>query len=423
MEDKLHIKELRISNFKGARSVTIYPTEVNEVAGENGSGKTSVLDAIVAALAGKRGIDPKPLTDGAVRGSVELVLGDLLVKRTFTEKGGGQLTVTRDGEKVPGGAQTTLDELVGEFSFDPLEFSCLSPAMQAAKLRDLAGPEWNLRLTELDACISTLELERLDVGRDIKKCGAIPALQPVEPVDIDALVTERAAIAAHNAQQDNLTEARARATGSIKQGQLDTQRLEAEIARLQDQFVSARIELGKSREALAQLPEPDYRDEDAVVQRLADAGKVNADAQAYAANETRRAELRALEKRHAQSEVDLQRARDQRTKHLRTAPLPVPGLDWSAIGVTLDGIPMQQVNFSRRLLLGAAIGRAIGGRFAACMIREHGGSIVGKTWDELLGWCREQGVQLWVETAGEGHTKDALVIEQGVLERYADDDL
>lgn len=416
MSDKLHIKELRISNFKGARSVTIYPTDVNELAGENGSGKTSVLDAIVAALAGRRGIDPKPLTDGAVRGSVELMLGDLLVKRTFTEKGGGTLTVTRDGEKVPGGAQTALDELVGEMSFDPLAFSSLTPTAQAAKLRELAGPEWNIRLTELDSTISALELERRDLGRDIKKLGAIPALPKVERLHVDQLLEQQRMIHEHNAAQDAALAEQSRLAQARDTAAREVARIAMEIARLREQAAVAAKAVEGVELMLKKQPSIQDRLQDAhIVEALREAAAQNAKAEAYDANEQKRAELRAMEKSHVRIESDLQRARDRRLKHLRTAPLPVPGLDWSADGVTLDGIPMQQVNFSRRLLLGAAIGRAIGGKFAACLIREHGGSIVGKTWDELLAWCREQGVQLWVETAGKGHSPDALVIEEGEL--------
>ena len=74
------IKKLYIKHFKGIREVDIYPDPTcQEIAGENAAGKSSVLDSIVASIAGKRAIDPRPLRDGEGKGEIKDVAGKKLV--------------------------------------------------------------------------------------------------------------------------------------------------------------------------------------------------------------------------------------------------------------------------------------------------------------------------------------------------------
>jgi hypothetical protein len=406
----MRIKHLSITNFKGVRRVEVHGTDIVEIAGENGSGKTSVLDAAVAALAGKRNIDVQPLSLGATRGEVLVDLGDLLVKRTFTERGGGTLTVTQaDGAKL---GQRHLDTLLGEFTFDPLAFSALPGPQQAAVLRGLAGPDWNTALAELDRDIDLLEEQRRGLGRDIKRFGALPNIESVEPVDVAELLAMQEGIQAHNRDQAARRADRSRTCELLVTA-------DAELVRLRQALAEAEARKLRLDDALAALPQLERAlPTEHIREALATAAENNARALAYEANEARRAELRQAEKEHAAAERKLQTLREQRAQHLRTAPLPLPGLDWGPEGVTVDGVPMAQVNFTKRLLLGTAIGHAVSGALKICMIREHGGSIVGASWDALLEWCRAHKVQLWVETAGKGHTAEALVITEGRLESY-----
>src|SRR4051794_27498721 len=132
--DGIKIISLECENFKRLRAVAIRPNgNLVEITGKNGAGKSSVLDAIWAALAGKKAIQKQPVRKGQEKAEITLDLGHLKVRRTFTDKGADfttTLTVTSaDGGKFAS-PQDVLDTLCGEFSFEPLAFARLKPEDQ-----------------------------------------------------------------------------------------------------------------------------------------------------------------------------------------------------------------------------------------------------------------------------------------------------
>jgi len=91
------------------------------------------------ALGGRQQIPAEPIRRGADHAEVVVDLGEIIVRRTFTASGGGQLVVSnREGARFQS-PQSMLDALVGRLSFDPLAFAREKPARQAEILRELVG--------------------------------------------------------------------------------------------------------------------------------------------------------------------------------------------------------------------------------------------------------------------------------------------
>lgn len=139
----MRILNLVAENFKRLQVVEIKPDgSLIQVQGKNAQGKSSVLDAIWAALGGKKAIPGEPIRRGADEARIELLLGDdqkteYVVKRTFGRGREPQIVV-----EAPDGAryatpQTLLDGLLGALSFDPLAFARMAPKDQAAELQKL----------------------------------------------------------------------------------------------------------------------------------------------------------------------------------------------------------------------------------------------------------------------------------------------
>jgi hypothetical protein len=82
----MKINKIEIRNILGISELDIEPGSITEVSGENGAGKTSVLDAIRCALSG--GTDATLLRAGAESGEVVLLLDDgtRIDKRITAEK-------------------------------------------------------------------------------------------------------------------------------------------------------------------------------------------------------------------------------------------------------------------------------------------------------------------------------------------------
>ena len=86
----MHIVRLECENFKILRAVEI-TTDGNivTIGGDNGQGKSSVLDAIWVALKGRGVAPPIPIRKGEEQCRIRVDLGELVISRTFTAKEGG----------------------------------------------------------------------------------------------------------------------------------------------------------------------------------------------------------------------------------------------------------------------------------------------------------------------------------------------
>ena len=80
----MKIISLEAENYKRLKAIEITPDgNTVVIAGRNAQGKTSVLDAIWAALGGREGNKAsKPIREGAETAKVRVDLGDIVVTRT-----------------------------------------------------------------------------------------------------------------------------------------------------------------------------------------------------------------------------------------------------------------------------------------------------------------------------------------------------
>lgn len=121
------VAKLTIRNFLGIENLEFSPGAVTVISGRNGEGKTSILKAIQAVL-GAQGKPVDLIRLGADSAEVALDLGDnMRVSRRLTTSG-NYVDVIENGVKKPQ-AQTFLKALIGDgLAFNPLEFFAAKPA-------------------------------------------------------------------------------------------------------------------------------------------------------------------------------------------------------------------------------------------------------------------------------------------------------
>lgn len=145
----MKIAHIKISNVLGIAELEFTPSGFNEVSGPNGSGKTSVLEAIKATL--NSGHDATLLRKGAEKGEAVLVLDDgTEIKKRVTEAS-STTEVRRDGKKIarPAEAVRALTDLL---SVNPVDFlrapkkdrvrvllEAMPIEVDTAKLSEIAG--------------------------------------------------------------------------------------------------------------------------------------------------------------------------------------------------------------------------------------------------------------------------------------------
>lgn len=158
----LSVSHVKISNILGVEDLELSPGKFTAIVGRNGSGKTSTLEAIKAALRG--GHDATLLRNGSDQGEIVLVLDDgTQISKRITAAGSKSVVVGADGKRAAKPSESIRD-LVDALSVNPIEFlsvprkqqiTALLEAMpmraDLARLQDISGTPIDSGLADLHA--------------------------------------------------------------------------------------------------------------------------------------------------------------------------------------------------------------------------------------------------------------------------------
>lgn len=405
------IVELRATNFKKLKAVRIRPDGSTVVlGGPNGAGKSSVLDAIQAALAGAAGIPPDPLRHGAEKGEVTLDLGDLVVKRTFTEAGTSLFVLSKDGARYDS-PQKLLDGLIGQLTFDPLAFARMKPKEQFEELRRITG----LDFKEVDAQRKKTFDERTMVTRELKALQARLAAAPeVEAPDeeISTLTLGRELQEALDFDRANQKTREQLVRASEHVGALRSQlaAIEAAIEETKSKISEAATTEAQIKSVVAALKEPNIA---GLKNTLGTAEQTN---RLVRAKKERAALAGAVTKKAEEVEgltSTLSLLDHEKDEALKKVALPVAGLglDLENERVTFAGVPLEQASQGETLRISVALALATNPRLKIPLVRD--GSHLDETNLALLASMAEAaGAQVWIERVGKGE-EVKVVIEDG----------
>lgn len=407
------IVELKAENVKRLRAVTINADgkPVIVVAGRNAQGKTSVLDSIEMALAGKRSIPERPIRDGELRASIVLKTDDYTISRVFTP-GGSRLEVTAaDGVPVSS-PQALLDSLTGRLSFDPLAFM-RDEAKQVDTLKHVMGLDFDA----VDKERASLYAERTELNRTVKELTA-----------------------QYNAAQDP--------GGEASERRVDVAELNAELAeavKINSAASQAELKVHVSRDyarAKAEAVEraqAELREAEAVLERLMAelavvptvntvelvSGIKNADAvnKRVEQRELRAGLLKKLKDAKEQSDdctrliEDIDREKAEAIKNA-SARFPVPGLGFDESGVTLNSVPFKQSSSAEQLRTSISVGLALNPELKVVLIRD-GSLLDADNLRMVEEMAMSAGAQVWIERVSDGNGATVIIEDGAVLDPEA----
>jgi archaellum component FlaC len=398
------ITQFTADNFKRLKAVRIHPdgTKLITVSGKNNQGKSSVLDAIAAAIGGLDHVPRVPVRVGAKEARLFVDLGDLRITRVIQPDRSATLVVEhRDGTR-PRTPQKVLDELAGQLTLDPMEFMNLKASERIDALKKLI-PAFDF-VGNAKARQDAYD-RRTEVGRDFKRVKANldmlpppPETRP-EPIDVGKAIEERSAQAA---------EAQMLRTRMAD----DILRLERDIDELRKQVRFRTEDLMRLQEKYDTLPDiEEPGDPEPLRQVIAQAQTIDRDIQRYDRYtelskdiETSQQELRRLDE--VIEDLD-----DCRRLAVRNAQLPVEGLGFGETDVTIDNLPFEQASSSMQLTTATAITMALRPTLKVILVRQ--GPLLDAEHLLLLSQIAEQrGYQVWCERLDE-NTKTGVIIEDG----------
>lgn len=357
-----------VENFKGVREITLSPEgSLVVIAGGNGAGKSSFIDAFVELFDPKgTRLTPKPIREGKDEARAEFVDTDLDIRvvRTWKKNDAGRLEVfALDGAKY-GKPAEVVAKLTGGLIFDPVAFLNLDEKKQRDAL--LAKVDLPFDIDEVAREKAGAEGRRLEAGRDVKRLeGAIASIPkpapgtPAEEVSAHSILDEiRSAQEFENNGQmltANLAAARSEVASRVARVQELTDQLERERRRL-DEAEQDRDEIASELTHWKETPEAP--DTEALRAQLAAVEATNAAVRTAREHARVAAELAEARAAHEAAQADIDAVEAQKAVGLAAASFPVDGLSVDESGVTFQGIPFAQVNSAMRRRIAFAIATA-----------------------------------------------------------------
>lgn len=426
----LRITSVHAKDFKRVVSAEIMPGARTLIVlqGPNEAGKTSAIEAMIAALGGKRRSPEVPIRKGSEVATVEVELSDELAARyRIIRSWKGDDTwlhvygINDDGSRAKISAgQTELDSLVSDVSFSPLAFANASDKKLQVRMlcRAIGRPDLidtaeqkkaaiceQRRLVNQEASTlkSRLESELIDPapGQDLHEVTA-------DGVNARLKAAEDQNKARRDAWQnlENLKASHTKGVAAIAE-------LDRQIKELQDkraayagklQQIAASIESGE----LAFLGMPAEVSTTEITSQLQQIAADNARCAKQRAHREALAKLNTLGAQINEFNRQLE-AIDTHVETTITASdlgKAVPGLSFKDGSLMHNGVPFTQASGMRRLELSALIGMAANPRLRIMTIDE-GDQLDDESLARLKELAAGRDFQLWMTAIRAGDANDA----------------
>jgi DNA repair exonuclease SbcCD ATPase subunit len=408
----VRILSLQAQNFKALRAVEITPTgAVVPIIGDNGQGKSSVLDSIYCALAGKKAIPSKPIRRGADSAVIKLDLGEVKVTRKFSGDTTSVIVEAQSGARFPS-PQRMLDDLLGELSFDPLRFANAEPKAQLETLRSLV--QLDVDVDALDGANARDYELRRDWNRKVDSLkervaslgAGIDPQMDTTPIDVNALTSRMADASEHNALIERRQANRERTAQDVAALRRNASDKREQAQLLLDEATAYEAAADSKQRLLDDAePLPEPIDVSALRDEINAAMAANAERQNQ--ERQRDAHKRAVDElqvAHSTSQ-NLTAQMEARAKAkqvaIASAKMPLEELSFGDGEVLYEGVPLAQVSSAERIRVSFAIAIAKNPKLRVVLLKD--GPLLDETSLAMVAAMAEEAdVQIWIERIGKG---------------------
>lgn len=381
--------------------------------GANGSGKSSLIQALQFAFGGKKAVDKDPLRYGAEKGFVKVTLGgrEFQIRRSINDKGNETLTVKgADGKNITS-PQSVLNDLMGSVGIDPSIIWNMSDEKISTKLRDAMG----IDLTPFEKREEDIANERKLAKKKLKNlvsefegCETFDDV-PSEKVSASSLLEEFGQAVEHNKNIQRVTD-------EMKSNIEKVSDIDSEIESLKERIES----LSKEGEVLQRSIEQAGSflnvsksvDVEEIRMRMVDVEKTNEKIEknnCYASIKSS-IEKQEMVVNELESSIDI--VRKEKKNLIASAEFPLEGVDFDINGkLILDGKPWRAWSDGERLLAAFEISAAMSPNLKAVVMRQ------GAWFDEesrkvVANIAKERGYLVLMEIVGDSD-EVSILMEDG----------
>lgn len=406
MTEPVKINELLIENVKRVKAVQFEPSAdgLTIIGGRNGQGKTSVLDAIAWALGGNNYKPSVPERDGAlVPPNLHIELSNGLI----VERKGKNSTLKVTDPNGNKSGQQLLNEFVSTLALDLPKFINGSDKDKADSLLKILGI--GDVLAQLDTKENQLYAQRTEVGRiaDRKKKAAdeMPMYPnvPKEPVSATELIKQQQEILARNGENERKRQDAARYEQMLANAQIAFDEAKAALQKAEQDCLTAR----KSAE--------DLHDESTaeLEKNLAEIEALNIKIRANSTKEAAEVEANNLQQEYDGLTGQIESVREERSKLLDSAELPLPGLSVKDGKLIYNNMPWDGMSGSDQLKVATAIVRKLNPQ-CGFVLMDKLEQMDLETLQEFGAWLKQEGLQVIATRVSTGD-ECSIIIEDGMV--------
>ena len=401
----MKIVGLSLSQFMRVETVqmSFAPSGVITIAGENGSGKTSVETFLEVCFGGKDRCPPLPVRVGEKKAIGKLTLDDeghcVTIEVEVSPDRSVKAVVRQDGGKPFDGPVTMLKAVVSRFSFNPFALMELTGQEQRRFMLDCIGVNFD----DLEAKAEKVKEERKIVGRDRngreRQIASMPehAGVPAKEVSVAALSVTLQNAQEHNRKRADLSSAvadygreierLAREAREVLSDIVAVKRRLAELESKADQIDADRksteaglVEVEKSRNAIEEIDCLPIRN------KIDKADATNAKVRANAARAALVAQFQNDHDRYKALGEELDGIEKAKQDRLNAAKCPVKGLEFRDDGVWYEGLPLSQDMESDQMIRSVQLAAALNPKLQTIVI-DNGERMLPAKLKELDDWA------------------------------------
>ena len=398
------INGFEIENVKRVKAVAYEPTEsgLTIIGGNNGQGKTSVLDSIAWALGGGKFAPSAPYRDGStIPPHLKVVLSNgIIVERSG--KNSTLKVVDPSGNK---GGQALLDTFIDQLALNLPKFMNANNKEKADTLLRIIGV--GEQLYRLEDEEQRLYNERRTIGQiaDRKKKHAeemdeFPGL-PEEPVSAAELIRQQQVILAKNGENERLRQERVR---------IEREYLAAKdvLQQAKDRFEEAKNKYEVSVKSAEELVDESTEE---LEKNIRDIEALNAKIRANLDKEKAGEEAKEYSRQYDALIGKIEAVRTERMNLLNGADLPLEGLSVEDKELTYNGYKWDNMSGSEQLKVATAIVRKLNPD-CGFVLMDKLEQMDRNTLNEFNEWLKGEGLQVIATRVSTGD-ECSIIIEDG----------
>lgn len=416
--ESVKISSLELENVKRIKAVRLVPTEkgLTVIGGNNGQGKTSVLDAIAWALGGDRYRPSSPERDGSVvPPRIRIVLNNGLV----VERAGKNSALRVTDPTGHRGGQQLLNSFVEELALNLPKFMEASGKEKADTLLKIIGVGDQLYLLENKE--KQLYNQRLTIGRiadqKAKYAKEMPFYDgvPETPVSAMELIQRQQEILLRNAENQKKRSRVQELAQELRQTEKTLEDQTDRLRRLLEEQTQTQYKLDRLRENLqeARKTAQELLDESTVQLEadLQNIDAINIKVRANLDREKAEAEAQGYSRQYDALTEELEKTRQEKYELLHGARMPLEELSVENGELTYRGKRWDGMSGSEQLKVSAAIVRELNSRCGFVLLDKLEQMDLS-TLQEFGAWLEKENLQAIatrVSTGGEC----SVIIEDG----------